>query len=111
MGKAVPGGGSGRGVSGAGREGCAGLSGRGVVCVGGACVCEWVGVAPGKGVPRKEGIQEACLGRDAGEQEQGLSGSKGRGGPGALARTWQRLMMSASVASRSTTLPLPSSPH
>lgn len=29
----------------------------------------------------------------------------------ALLPPWQRLMMSASVASRSTTLPLPSSPH
>lgn len=35
----------------------------------------------------------------------------GGGGTRRPARTWKRLMMSASVASRSTTLPLPSSPH
>lgn len=62
---------------------------------------EWVEVAAGKVSPGGKGSK-----RRVGVWV-GWGGSLGGEGR----RTWQRLMMSASVASRSTTLPLPSSPH
>lgn len=93
MGKAVPGEGAGEGR-----------------------VCVQRGPRPwgGGGSPGRGALQEACPAQGAGEQGgQGpwVQGEEGACWVGGGPRTWQRLMMSASVASRSTTLPLPSSPH
>lgn len=66
-------------------------------------------MAAGEGVPGGK-ASKGRVGEGGGQGGQGPAGS-GWGRARRPARTWQRLMMSASVASRSTTLPLPSSPH
>lgn len=80
--------------------------------MGVVCICECVSAAAGQvspgGKDSRKRVGVSVGGKGDGSVWVGVGGSLGRGPPW---RTWQRLMMSASVASRSTTLPLPSSPH
>lgn len=95
---------------------------------GSVCSHEWQGPVSGwcvrvsgRGVPGGEASKRRVPGGLEGREDRVRLGPRGGEGRGARwaggggtrrpARTWKRLMMSASVASRSTTLPLPSSPH